>query len=228
MAKNNSYDYISEDLRSLAYPIDKLELLPGNPRKGNVEAVAKSLEVFGQRKPVVARRKDDSDVGVVLAGNTTLQGGRRLNWSHIAVTWVEDDDKTAAAFAIADNRTHDLGEYDDEAIIDMVQSFDDDFDLLDASGYDLMEIEEIIQKITGEENIDISNILDNDSEDDLDEEAPIERTPPKPVIQYAIIFDNEEQQQRWFAFIRWLKTEYSDFDTVAERLDEFISRTIEQ
>lgn len=227
MVKKESYDYIAEDLRALAYPIDKLELLPGNPRKGNVDAVAKSLEIFGQRKPIVARRKDDSDIGIVLAGNTTLQGGRRLDWSHIAVTWVEDDDKTAAAFAIADNRTHDLGEYDDEAIIDMVKKFDDDFDLLDASGYDLMEIEEIIQKITGEDDIDVSNLMDDDS--DLEEDNGLsERTPPKPVIQYAIIFDNEEQQQRWFAFVRWLKTEYSDLDTVAERLDEFISRTIEQ
>lgn len=225
MAKTETFDYISEDLRGLAYPIDKLELLPGNPRKGNVEAVAKSLEAFGQRKPVVARRKEGSDIGIVLAGNTTLQGGRRLNWSHIAVTWVDDDDKTAAAFAIADNRTHDLGEYDDEAIIEMVQKFDDDFDLLEASGYDLMEIEEIVQKITGDEDYDYSDITDELSEDSA--ETP-ERTPPRPVIQYAIVFDNEEQQQRWFAFIRWLKSEYSDLDTVAERLDEYISRVIEE
>lgn len=225
MAKTETFDYISEDLRALAYPIDKLELLPGNPRKGNVEAVAKSLEAFGQRKPVVARRKEGSDIGIVLAGNTTLQGGRRLNWSHIAVTWVDDDDKTAAAFAIADNRTHDLGEYDDEAIIEMVQKFDDDFDLLEASGYDLIEIEEIVQKITGEDDYDYSDMTEELSEDSAETQ---ERTPPRPVIQYAIVFDNEEQQQRWFAFIRWLKSEYSDFDTVAERLDEYISRVIEE
>lgn len=225
MAKTETFDYISEDLRALAYPIDKLELLPGNPRKGNVEAVAKSLEAFGQRKPVVARRKEGSDIGIVLAGNTTLQGGRRLNWSHIAVTWVDDDDKTAAAFAIADNRTHDLGEYDDEAIIEMVQKFDDDFDLLEASGYDLIEIEEIVQKITGEDDYDYSDVTEELSEDSAETQ---ERTPPRPVIQYAIVFDNEEQQQRWFAFIRWLKSEYSDFDTVAERLDEYISRVIEE
>lgn len=224
MAKTETFDYISEDLRSLAYPIDKLELLPGNPRKGNVDAVAKSLEVFGQRKPVVARRKEGSDSGVVLAGNTTLQGGRRLGWSHIAVTWVDDDDKTAAAFAIADNRTHDLGEYDDEAIIDMVQQFDSDFDLLDASGYDLIEIEDLVQKISGEDETDFSQIFDDE---ESQEDTP-ERTPPRPVIQYAIVFDNEEQQQRWFAFIRWLKSEFSDLDTVAERLDAYISGVIEE
>jgi hypothetical protein len=224
MAKTETFDYISEDLRSLAYPIDQLELLPGNPRKGNVDAVAKSLEVFGQRKPVVARRKEGSDMGIVLAGNTTLQGGRRLGWSHIAVTWVDDDDKTAAAFAIADNRTHDLGEYDDEAIIDMVQQFDSDFDLLDASGYDLIEIEDLVQKIAGEDETDFSQIFDDE---ESSEDTP-ERTPPRPVIQYAIVFDNEEQQQRWFAFIRWLKSEFSDLDTVAERLDAYISGVIEE
>jgi hypothetical protein len=217
----NEHDYIAEDLRSLAYPIDKLELLPGNPRKGNVDAVAKSLEAFGQRKPVVARRKDGSEEGVVLAGNTTLQGGRKLGWTHIAVTWVDDDDKTAAAFAIADNRTHDLGEYDDEAIIEMVKSFDDDLDLLDASGYDLMDIEDLVEHIAGPDEVDFSDIVEDD------DEPSGERIPPKPVIQYAIIFDNEQQQQRWFSFVRWLKSEYSDKDTVAERLDDFLASVIE-
>jgi hypothetical protein len=213
MAKIEIHEYIAEDLRSLAYPIDKLELLPGNPRKGNVEAVARSLEAFGQRKTIVARRKDDSDVGIVLAGNTTLQGGRKLGWSHIAVTWVDDDDKTAAAFALADNRTHDLGEYDDQALIDMMEQVKDDYAMFDATGYDLADEQELLEKINRLDD-DIPEI-GSDGFDDGTEDAPKAQN---PVIQYTIIFDDEEQQAIWYEFMRWLKREHKELDTAAERI----------
>lgn len=49
---------INADLLGLAQPVDSVSLLPGNPRRGNVEAVAASLTRFGQRKPIVARASD--------------------------------------------------------------------------------------------------------------------------------------------------------------------------
>ena len=221
---------IIEDLSSLAFPVDELETLPGNPRKGNVDAVAKSLEEFGQRKPIVARKTEDGKK-IVLAGNTTLKGAQRLGWSHIAVTWVDDDDKRAAAFAIADNRTHDLGEYDDEAIVEMVNLFEDDDALLEASGYDLMEIQDIVDGVDseswdiGEENDD--TIEDDDENDVSTTSTDSDRPAPRPVIQYALIFDDEDQQQRWYSFIRWLKSNYKDKDTVAERLDEYLRGVVD-
>src|SRR5205823_1661259 len=84
---------ILRDLRELAFPVDKLASLPGNPRRGHVQAVAQSYRTFGQRKPIVVRPQGDG--GVVLAGNTQLAAARKLGWTHIAVVWVEDDDITA-------------------------------------------------------------------------------------------------------------------------------------
>lgn len=104
---------IVKDLATLAVPVVDLQLLPGNPRRGNVDAVAKSLERFGQRKPIVARRSDH----VVIAGNHTLQAARQLGWQQLAVVWVDDDDLTSKAFALADNRTGDLGDYDNDELI---------------------------------------------------------------------------------------------------------------
>lgn len=220
---------IIEDLSSLAFPVDELETLPGNPRKGNVDAVARSLDEFGQRKPIVARKTEEGKK-IVLAGNTTLKGATRLGWTHIAVTWVDDDDKRAAAFAIADNRTHDLGEYDTEAIVDMVNIFDDDDSLLEASGYDLIEIQDIVDGIDGE-GWDVPEDSDDTIDDEEDETPETPDTPdrpaPRPVIQYALIFDDEDQQQRWYAFIRWLKGTYKDKDTVAERLDEYLRGVVD-
>lgn len=134
---------IVADLAGLAAPVDRLELLPGNPRRGDVEAVARSLAAFGQRKPIVARRD-----GTVIAGNHTLQAARSLGWSEIAVVWVDDDDATAKAFALADNRTAELGGYDDAALADLiaeVQAADEA--LLAATGWSGDDLADLMAKL---------------------------------------------------------------------------------
>jgi DNA modification methylase len=123
-------EHIAEDLRPLAQPIDLLKLLPGNPRRGDIEAVMRSYDRFGQRKPIVARRD-----GTVIAGNHQLQAAQRLGWSHIAVVWTDDDDLTAKAFALADNRIGDLGNYDFGDLEAMLAEVRLDPLLLSATGF---------------------------------------------------------------------------------------------
>jgi DNA modification methylase len=123
---------IASDLQTLAVPIADLELMPGNPRRGDVDAVAKSLSAFGQRKPIVARRTDR----VVIAGNHTLRAARQLGWDEIAAVWVDDDDATAKAFSLADNRTAELGGYDDAELAALIGEVQDaDPALLAATGW---------------------------------------------------------------------------------------------
>lgn len=45
----------------------------------------------------------------------------------------------------------------------------------------------------------------------------------KSVVQYTLVFDNPEQQRRWYEFIRFLRSSavYGG-ETTAERLIEFI------
>lgn len=122
--------YIAEGLRPLAVPIDRLKLLPGNPRVGDVDAIARSLKKFGQRKPVVAHRD-----GTVLAGNHTLQAAHKLQWAYLAVVWVDDDARTAKAFAAADNHTGDLGHYDEELLAELLADVRVDDELWAATSY---------------------------------------------------------------------------------------------
>ncbi|MGW8182252.1 MAG: hypothetical protein ACWGQW_26280, partial [bacterium] len=84
--------------------------------------------------------------------------------------------------------------------------------------------EDIMQHIA-----DIDGEVDlSDFDEPTDEpEEPSERPPSRPVIQYALVFDNEEQQQRWYAFIRWLKRSYPDQDTVGGRVDEYLQGIVE-
>lgn len=138
---------IVSGLEPLAADIDALQLLPGNPRRGDVAAVARSLDTFGQRKPIVALRD-----GTVIAGNHTLQAAQSLGWEKIAVVWVDDDDATAKAFALADNRTAELGDYDDQALADLIAAVAEaDADLLAASGWTSDDLTELLATLEPEQ-----------------------------------------------------------------------------
>jgi site-specific DNA-methyltransferase (adenine-specific) len=96
-------------------PLTQLQLDPNNARKHNqrnLDAIAESLATFGQRKPIVIHN------GVVIAGNGTLEAAMSLGWTEISVAevpseWTED---TAKAFALADNRTAELAEWDEKVL----------------------------------------------------------------------------------------------------------------
>jgi site-specific DNA-methyltransferase (adenine-specific) len=134
---------IASDLRGLAFPINRLTPLPDNPRQGDVGAVARSYATFGQRKPIVARHEGDR--GIVIAGNHQLAAAQQLGWTHIAVVWVDDDDITAKAFALADNRTADIGSYDDAALVAMLEAVHAaDEGLFEATSYDEAALAELV------------------------------------------------------------------------------------
>jgi ParB family chromosome partitioning protein len=135
---------IAPDLASLAAPIDDLKPLPGNPRRGNVDAVARSLARFGQRKPVVARPD-----GTIIAGNHTWAAARKLGWAEIAVVRVADDDTEAFAFALADNRTAELGGYDQESLAAMLAEVADT-DALLATGYTAEDVAALLATTDGD------------------------------------------------------------------------------
>ena len=135
---------IIDSLKNLAVSIDSLQALPGNPRLGDVDAVAASLEKFGQRKPIVVRKDD----GTIIAGNHTWQAAKKLGWKEIAVAFVGDDDTTAQAYALADNRTAELGSYDEQALKDLIDKVAAvDPDLVRISGWSDSAVQELLTKI---------------------------------------------------------------------------------
>lgn len=106
---------------------------PANARRHdtrNLEAIKGSLRRFGQQKPIVVDGK-----GVVVAGNGTLEAARALGWEKIDVVRTELNGVEVAAYAIADNRSAELGAWDFEALAPQLQALkDDDFDM-DALGW---------------------------------------------------------------------------------------------
>lgn len=131
---------IHPSLKSLAVDIDSLDYLEGNPRIGNVEAIMASYSEFGQVKPIVAKRNEDG-TATVIAGNHQLEAAINLGWEQIAVIFLDADDKKAIAFALADNRTMELGYTEPELLTDMLLEISEYYpDLLDGLGWDEFEL----------------------------------------------------------------------------------------
>ena len=113
---------IHATLTRLAIPITQPRPRKGNPRRGDIDTIAESLERNGQYRPIVVNKP----TGEILAGNHTYAAAKRLGWTHIAATFVDVDEDEAARIVLADNRTADLGGYDDTLLLDMLRGMDGD------------------------------------------------------------------------------------------------------
>lgn len=130
---------IADDLTALTTPIEHLSPWPGNPRQGDVGAISESLRLFGQVKPVVVQKS----TGHVVAGNHLLAAAAALGWSHVAAVYVDMDDRTAKRFLIADNRTQELGTYDQQGLADLLSELAAD-QALEGTGYDTEDIDRLL------------------------------------------------------------------------------------
>lgn len=109
------------ELNSEIIPIDDLLFDENNARthsKKNIDAIAKSLQTFGQRKPIVITQDN-----VVIAGNGTLEAAKQIGWKGLAVVRVpaDWDDETIKAYALTDNRTAELASWNSEILLEQLR-----------------------------------------------------------------------------------------------------------
>ncbi len=119
--------------------IDSLVSDPQNARKHgekSIKALMKSLETYGQQKPVVALAS-----GKVIAGNGMMEAARRLGWTKIAVVLFTDEEK-AKGYALVDNRTPELSHWNEDAISVLSQ----EIDLSQLAGVDEKFIKKYVQE----------------------------------------------------------------------------------
>lgn len=145
--------------------VDELQSFDGNPRKGDVAAIAESLRARGQYRPIVVNRGTMTGRDMeVLAGNHTLAAARSLGWEHIDVGVVDVDEQTAKAIVLADNRLADLGEYDSAALAALLSDLED----VQGTGYTDADIDAILaEQVLPEE------LTDRDEAPPVPEDAPI-------------------------------------------------------
>ncbi len=146
--------------------LDKLSPHPSNPRKGNVQDLARSFQVNGFYGVIVAQRS----TGHILAGNHRLMAAREEGADEIPVAWVDCDDEEARRILLADNRLSDLATYDDDALLALLEDLAQTDLGLDGTGYD----DSFLDELAGESNAGTSGNTDPD-------EVPA--PPPEPVTK---------------------------------------------
>lgn len=129
------------DLTVVDAKVSTLKQYKDNPRRGDVSAIAESLQKVGQYKPIVVNRGTHTGrKNEVLAGNHTLLATRSLKWPTVKAVFVDVDDETAARIVLADNKTADLGGYDETVLANLLTDLPD----LDGTGYTLDELDDML------------------------------------------------------------------------------------
>jgi ParB-like chromosome segregation protein Spo0J len=129
--------------------VDQLLLWPGNPRRGNREAIRESIRVNGVYKPLLVQR----GTGQVLVGNNTLTEAIDLGHREIDVIYKDVDDETARRIMLADNRTSDVSGYDESLLYEALLTMDD----LTGTGWSLDDVEELMRSVA--EPIEVEGVF---------------------------------------------------------------------
>ena len=132
-------------------PLTSLTPDPLNARKHNrrnIDAIKASLSKFGQRKPIVV-----TNDGTVIAGNGTLEAATSLGWKEISIARAPEewDENTVRAYALADNQTGALAEWDEKILNTALED-------LTSEGWDIAELGFDL-------NIDVTEPLNGDLDD---------------------------------------------------------------
>ena len=144
-------------------PPADLNTFHANPRRGNVPAIAESLATNGQFRPIVVNKGTHTGrPNEVLAGNHTLMAARLLEEQGRGLEGgldcylVDVTDQEAERIVLADNRTADLGSYDNADLVELLQGMNGD---LTGTGYAAEDLE-LLQEL----------VADAPSLDDLEDE----------------------------------------------------------
>ncbi len=155
-------------------PIRTLQADPANARKHtrqNLRAIERSLERFGQQKPIVVNQ-----LGQVIAGHGTLAAAVALGWESIAIVRSDLLAHEAMAYAIADNRTAELAQWNNDILAQQLATLQiDPASPHEACGFDERQMQKVI-----------------------DHAAGLDHSPPEhqPVVFQVLVTCRSEDQQR--------------------------------
>lgn len=176
---------------------------PKNSRTHPPEQIAKLVASMGEFDLTRPLFVDDKDT--ILAGHGAWEAAvQKWGVDHeVAVSVARNwPDAKKRAYVIADNKLGELSQWDVPMLQGELKELQTKGFKLEAVGFKPLDVEAVLQP----------------------------PAPPKQssrvgtgVLQYNLVFDNAEQQQRWFTFIRKLKAGYSENATIAGKLDAFLT-----
>lgn len=108
-------------------PLGELTPYPGNARRGDVDAIAGSLEANGQYRSLIVRDTGDGQL-VILAGNHTAEALQSIGRESARCEVITCDDATALRINLADNRTSDRAHDDPDDLAALLAALDGAYD----------------------------------------------------------------------------------------------------
>jgi hypothetical protein len=149
-------------LKIVSIEVAKLSSDPANARKHNqknIDSIVGSLRRFGQQKSIVV-----DSFNVVRAGNGLLEAAKQLGVEYVNCVVTDLKNSDAVAYAIADNRTAELAEWNDEMLSAQLNALlTESEELALSAGFTTNEIEAIVGKFDIEE-IDPPDLAAGDRE----------------------------------------------------------------
>jgi len=206
-AKINKKYNISMAQKIELWNLKRFKPYDNNAREHSPEQVAQiaaSITEFGFLNPILV----DSNDGIV-AGHGRLSAARELALDVVPVVVLDHlTEAQKKAYILVDNKLAENASWNEELLQEEIVALNlQDFDI----------------SILGWDEDEIREIMEYDSafaEGDGDGES--RGLGGEPVIQYNIIFDNEQQQQIWFDFLKDLRQSQPDDTTIAEKIINFI------
>ena len=123
-------------------PVGEVQMWENNARihtRKNLEALKGSLKKFTQLKPIIVQKSSMR----IIAGNGTYAAICALGGETVDCNIVDMSDADAKAYAIADNRTALLSEWDEKTLTDTLKEIQLDGNL-ELTGFDTIDLEKMI------------------------------------------------------------------------------------
>lgn len=147
-------------------PVGELQTHPNNPRRGDLEAIKRSIEVNGFYGAIVANKR----TGYILAGNHRYLAARDLGYETLPVTWVDVGEREAKRILAADNKTSEMGGYDDAVLTDLLEDLRDS-EMLEGSGYTDDNLNSLLDAMMKEQGSHYEEGAEGEGDDEADEEV---------------------------------------------------------
>lgn len=188
------------------FKIEELNKSEYNPRtitQEQLEMLAKSISEYGYVEPIIIN-KDKTIIG----GHQRYDALKMLGEKEVKCVVVDLDKKKEKALNIALNKIS--GEWNLPILKDILSELKvDDFDM----------------SLTGFSDIEIDNMF-NVKQTAKRENGSEEIDDGMGIIQYNIIFDDEEQQNNWYELLKYLKEKYPECETIAERINLLVGEVL--
>ena len=121
-------------------PVGSLTAHPDNPNRGDVKAIARSLDTFGQFRAILVDQND-----VVLAGHHVWAAAQKNKLATIRVERLDVDAEQAKAIMLADNRLAELGPgIDPQKLYEVLR----DLTTLEGTGYSTEDLAALEHELT--------------------------------------------------------------------------------